>query len=105
MGELSLLAEQWKGVVSSAHLQLQLLDHLHLDATLCCALVIECVLAVQMPAEGHTTRRRQDRSPRNCLPEFTFGKSARSAPGARSRPRIQTDGDGLDTGAAVSPLT
>lgn len=27
----------------------------------------------------NATRRRQERSPRNCVPEFTFAKSARSA--------------------------
>lgn len=33
------------------YLQFQLLNDLHLNATLCCALVVKCVLAVQMSAQ------------------------------------------------------
>lgn len=34
-----------------AYLQFQLLNHLHLNATLCCALVVKRVLAIQMSAK------------------------------------------------------
>lgn len=42
-----------------AYLQFQLLNHLHLNATLCCALVVKRVLAIQMSAKKKKKSKNQ----------------------------------------------
>lgn len=67
----------------------------------CAVLLSSSVCSLFKCLRRNTTCRRQDRSPRNCLPDITFGKSACSAPGARSRSRI--GGRSRRTGMDLTP--